>query len=197
MTETPSTRKRWLRLEPRYIIVIACFLATFTAYVERVGFSIAFTGMAKKANLAESLKGTVLSAFYWGYGISQVAHAPMLPCLLLPPLHRYITACSVSPFANNITLSCATCGFKSYRTLADSRWLGRSTLWWQVDAYHLLLLLVPRLSSDADRCQQRGSHHHCPCLCGSGPRIPDPFNPYSLITGTCGAQQFHPALDLE
>jgi hypothetical protein len=28
--------------------VLACFLATLTAYVERVGFSIAFTEMAKQ-----------------------------------------------------------------------------------------------------------------------------------------------------
>lgn len=61
-----------MRIEPRYQIVFACFLATFTAYVERVGFSIAFTTLAKDANLDESLKGTVLSAFYWGYAVSQV-----------------------------------------------------------------------------------------------------------------------------
>ncbi|KAJ9508889.1 hypothetical protein QJQ45_028212 [Haematococcus lacustris] len=63
-------RKRW-RLEPRFQIVIACFLATFAAYVERVGFSISFTAMAKEANLDETVKGTVLSAFYWGYALSQ------------------------------------------------------------------------------------------------------------------------------
>jgi ACS family sodium-dependent inorganic phosphate cotransporter len=50
-----------------------CLLATFTAYVERVGFSIAYTAMAKKADISEAVKGTVLSAFYWGYGISQVS----------------------------------------------------------------------------------------------------------------------------
>ncbi len=47
-------------------------MATFTAYVERVGFSIAFTGMSQVAQLDEAAKGTVLSAFYWGYGLSQV-----------------------------------------------------------------------------------------------------------------------------
>jgi sugar phosphate permease len=64
-------RKRW-RVEPRYQIVFACFLATFAMYVERVGFSIAFTAMAKEAALDESSKGTVLSAFFWGYAVSQV-----------------------------------------------------------------------------------------------------------------------------
>lgn len=53
-------------------IVLACFLATFTAYVERVGFSIAFTAMSKQSNIDEHVKGNVLSAFYWGYGVSQV-----------------------------------------------------------------------------------------------------------------------------
>ncbi|GIL42012.1 hypothetical protein Vafri_82 [Volvox africanus] len=60
------------RIEPRYVIVLATFLATFTAYVERVGFSIAFTDLAKEAGVDESVKGTVLSAFYWGYALSQI-----------------------------------------------------------------------------------------------------------------------------
>ena len=64
----PSRR----RIEPRHLIVLACFLATLSAYVERVGFSIAYTAMAKTAQVDEATKGTVLSAFYWGYGISQV-----------------------------------------------------------------------------------------------------------------------------
>jgi hypothetical protein len=63
---------RMSRLEARHTIVLATFLATLTAYVERVGFSIAFTAMAKQARLDEAGKGTVLSAFYWGYGLSQV-----------------------------------------------------------------------------------------------------------------------------
>ena len=64
-------RNRW-KLEPRYQIVLACFLATFSAYVERVGFSIAFTKIAEEGGLHEGTKGTVLSAFYWGYAVSQV-----------------------------------------------------------------------------------------------------------------------------
>jgi hypothetical protein len=54
-------------------MVVCCFLATFTAYVERVGFSIAFTAMSKQSQLDEHVKGNVLSAFYWGYGVSQVS----------------------------------------------------------------------------------------------------------------------------
>ena len=70
---TIPQRKRW-RIEPRYKIVACCFLATFAMYAERVGFSIAFTAMAKEAQLDESIKGTVMSAFYWGYALSQVCH---------------------------------------------------------------------------------------------------------------------------
>mmetsp|Transcript_13965 Transcript_13965/g.24485 ORF Transcript_13965/g.24485 Transcript_13965/m.24485 type:complete len:437 (+) Transcript_13965:60-1370(+) len=71
-SQQPGASSRRWRLEPRYQIVAVCFLATFTAYVERVGFSIAFTAMAKDANLPESVKGTVLSAFFWGYAVSQI-----------------------------------------------------------------------------------------------------------------------------
>lgn len=67
---TKSMRR--LRWEPRYQVVLACFLATLTAYIERVGFSIAYTALAKEAGVDEAQKGTVLSAFYWGYAVSQV-----------------------------------------------------------------------------------------------------------------------------
>ena len=60
------------KLDARYQVVFACFLATLFMYVERVGFSIAFTEMAKQAELDEATMGTVLSSFYWGYGLSQV-----------------------------------------------------------------------------------------------------------------------------
>ncbi|KXZ44588.1 hypothetical protein GPECTOR_65g206 [Gonium pectorale] len=69
---TVVARRATFRIEPRYVIVLATFLATFTAYVERVGFSIAFTDLAKEAGIDESVKGTVLSAFYWGYALSQI-----------------------------------------------------------------------------------------------------------------------------
>ena len=65
----PCSRFHW---QPRFQIVLACFLATLCAYVERVGFSIAYTAMAKDAGLGEAEEGTVLSAFYWGYGVSQI-----------------------------------------------------------------------------------------------------------------------------
>ncbi len=68
-----SLRQHWTRLEARYQIVFACFLATFTTYVERVGFPLAFTALAKDADIGEGKKGTVMSAFFWGYALSQVS----------------------------------------------------------------------------------------------------------------------------
>jgi ACS family sodium-dependent inorganic phosphate cotransporter len=61
--------RRWA---PRSQIVLACFLATLTAYVERTGFSIAYTEMAKEAGVGEAEQGAVLSAFFWGYAVSQI-----------------------------------------------------------------------------------------------------------------------------
>ncbi len=63
----------WLLQEPRHQVTLLCFLGTFVAYVERVGFSIAFTEMAKEAGTSEAVKGAVMSAFYWGYAFSQVS----------------------------------------------------------------------------------------------------------------------------
>ncbi|CAK0786033.1 hypothetical protein CVIRNUC_009246 [Coccomyxa viridis] len=63
---------QWVFQEPRHQVTLLCFLGTLVAYVERVGFSIAFTEMAKQAGTSEAVKGAVLSAFYWGYSLSQV-----------------------------------------------------------------------------------------------------------------------------
>lgn len=56
----------------RYIIVLLCFLCTLIMYVERVGFSIAYTELASQAAVDESKKGFIMSVFFWGYGITQV-----------------------------------------------------------------------------------------------------------------------------
>lgn len=62
----------WRSLKPRHTLAALCFLATLSAYVERTGFSIAYTAMAHEAKLDEGTKGGVLSAFYWGYALSQI-----------------------------------------------------------------------------------------------------------------------------
>jgi sugar phosphate permease len=57
----------------RSLIIAACFLATFIAYVERTGFSVAYTAAAKEHAVSEAVKGTVLSSFFWGYAVSQAS----------------------------------------------------------------------------------------------------------------------------
>ncbi|KAI3818462.1 hypothetical protein L1987_12269 [Smallanthus sonchifolius] len=56
----------------RYLIVILTFLCTSVCYIERVGFSIAYTVAADAEGVSQSSKGTILSAFYYGYALSQV-----------------------------------------------------------------------------------------------------------------------------
>ncbi|CAB4291027.1 unnamed protein product [Prunus armeniaca] len=62
----------WTRFPKRYLIVILTFISTFICYVERVGFSIAYTAAADAAGVTQSSKGTILSTFYYGYACSQV-----------------------------------------------------------------------------------------------------------------------------
>ncbi|KAL8241806.1 hypothetical protein R6Q59_012108 [Mikania micrantha] len=56
----------------RYLIVILTFLCTSVCYIERVGFSIAYTVAADAEGVSQSSKGTILSTFYYGYALSQV-----------------------------------------------------------------------------------------------------------------------------
>jgi MFS transporter, ACS family, solute carrier family 17 (sodium-dependent inorganic phosphate cotransporter), other len=58
--------------EKRYLICVLCFFATCCAYIERTGFSVAFTALCKRDNVPERIQGTVMGAFYIGYAISQV-----------------------------------------------------------------------------------------------------------------------------
>ena len=53
-------------------IVNACFVATFAFYVERTGFPVIFTRVAKEVGVNELQKGSILSAFYYGYALSQI-----------------------------------------------------------------------------------------------------------------------------
>jgi sugar phosphate permease len=62
------------RQQRKSVIVATCFLATFLAYIERTGFSVAFTAAARDQKLDEAVKGAVLSSFFWGYALSQVLH---------------------------------------------------------------------------------------------------------------------------
>lgn len=56
-----------------YHVVTGCiFLCTLVCYIERQGYSIAFTEIANEADLSESSKGRVLSSFFIGYAGMQL-----------------------------------------------------------------------------------------------------------------------------
>ena len=63
----PPERGPW-----RWVVVGLCFLAMLLCYVDRVGFSIAFTRLAEGAGVTEAAKGRVMSAFFWGYAATQL-----------------------------------------------------------------------------------------------------------------------------
>jgi MFS transporter, ACS family, solute carrier family 17 (sodium-dependent inorganic phosphate cotransporter), other len=60
------------KVPKRYIIVLLTFICTNVCYVERVGFSIAYTAAADAVGVNQATKGIILSVFYYGYVISQV-----------------------------------------------------------------------------------------------------------------------------
>lgn len=74
MSSEGAAERGWLRAlgHKRYLICFFCFLATCSAYVERTGFSVAFTRLCKQERVPEAVEGMVMGAFYWGYGLSQV-----------------------------------------------------------------------------------------------------------------------------
>ncbi|KAJ0973179.1 hypothetical protein J5N97_021138 [Dioscorea zingiberensis] len=61
-----------IRFPKRYLIVLLTFICTNVCYVERMGFSIAYTFVADAIGVDQSSKGVILSAFYYGYVLSQV-----------------------------------------------------------------------------------------------------------------------------
>ncbi|VFQ75230.1 unnamed protein product [Cuscuta campestris] len=60
------------RFPVRYLIVLLTFICTSVCYIERVGFSIAYTVAADAVGVNQASKGMILSAFYYGYACSQV-----------------------------------------------------------------------------------------------------------------------------
>lgn len=63
---------RRMKLPKRYIIILLTFLCTCVCYIERVGFSIAYTAAADDAGVDQATKGLILSTFFYGYAVSQV-----------------------------------------------------------------------------------------------------------------------------
>ena len=77
-------------------VVVLCFLMTFIAYVDRVGFSIAYTKMSDSIGTQQSHKGAVLSSFYWGYATSQI------PCAWLAAKFGGVRMLTVSMLMSTI-----------------------------------------------------------------------------------------------
>ncbi|KAI0527052.1 hypothetical protein KFK09_002648 [Dendrobium nobile] len=61
-----------MKFPKRYLIVILTFFCTNVCYVERMGFSIAYTVAADSIGINQSSKGMILSTFYYGYVLSQI-----------------------------------------------------------------------------------------------------------------------------
>eukprot|EP00242_Pyramimonas_sp_CCMP2087_P006381 CAMPEP_0198206246 /NCGR_PEP_ID=MMETSP1445-20131203/9780_1 /TAXON_ID=36898 /ORGANISM="Pyramimonas sp., Strain CCMP2087" /LENGTH=435 /DNA_ID=CAMNT_0043878865 /DNA_START=328 /DNA_END=1635 /DNA_ORIENTATION=+ len=77
-------------------VVLLCFAMTFIAYVDRVGFSIAYTKMSDSVGTQQSHKGAVLSAFYWGYATSQI------PCAWLAAKYGGVRMLTISMLLSTV-----------------------------------------------------------------------------------------------
>ena len=87
----------------RYVLVLVCFLGAATCYLDRVGFPLAYTAMAQarpgrrlallmelraeslrlpgaqEAGVNKATQGSVHSAFYNGYTLTQARHRHVTP----------------------------------------------------------------------------------------------------------------------
>ncbi len=57
----------------RYTVIGLFFLSTLICYVDRVNVSVAIIPMARDLNYSPATQGLVLSSFFWGYIVSQLA----------------------------------------------------------------------------------------------------------------------------
>ncbi|CAI5529823.1 unnamed protein product [Closterium sp. Naga37s-1] len=63
----------------RYVVVLLTAACTTVCYIERVGFSVAYSLVANRNHVDQATKGWVLSAFYYGYALSQVGDLRVRP----------------------------------------------------------------------------------------------------------------------
>ncbi|KAI0497539.1 hypothetical protein KFK09_020770 [Dendrobium nobile] len=61
-----------VKFPKRYLIIVLTFLCTNVFYIERMGFSIAYSAAANAIGINQSSKGLILSTFYYGYVLSQI-----------------------------------------------------------------------------------------------------------------------------
>lgn len=71
MTSTANTPAP--RRPHRFTVIALCFAATFLCYIDRVNISVAIIPMAKQFGWDKTAQGTVMSAFFIGYLLTQVA----------------------------------------------------------------------------------------------------------------------------
>ena len=57
----------------RHTVVLLCFFATFICYIDRVNISVAIIPMAEQFGWSDTQRGIVLSSFFVGYLVTQVA----------------------------------------------------------------------------------------------------------------------------
>src|SRR5512132_519031 len=61
------------RSPPYYAVVLLCFAAVFISYLDRTNSSVASIAMKEQFGWSETTKGFVLSSFFIGYLLLQVA----------------------------------------------------------------------------------------------------------------------------
>ena len=69
-TSAGHTSTGWQR---RHTIVLLCFFSTFICYIDRVNISVAIIPMAEQFGWTDTQRGLVLSSFFIGYLVTQVA----------------------------------------------------------------------------------------------------------------------------
>lgn len=68
-TKIERTAARW---PARHTLLTLCFLAAFICYIDRVNISVAVLAMQERFGWSETVKGFVLSSFFFGYMLFQV-----------------------------------------------------------------------------------------------------------------------------
>jgi ACS family sodium-dependent inorganic phosphate cotransporter len=71
--EAPLAASRSSRFPYRYVVVAMFFFSTVICYIDRVNVSVAIIPMAHDEGYDAATQGLILSSFFWGYLLSQLA----------------------------------------------------------------------------------------------------------------------------
>lgn len=99
--------RRWPR---RYTVIGLFFISTVICYVDRVNVSVAIIPMSRAMGYSPATQGLILSAFFWGYIVSQLAGGWMADrfggkAVLAFGVASWSLATFVTPFGATISLS--------------------------------------------------------------------------------------------